>query len=194
MRHARDTRNDALFAEVAAYLEATLEPEGDGRLFLAEATEVAPPDFLDRDSFAGSARTCPPAPMPFGAPLAAGPDLDFLLDNLDAPFSEVLLALVDQRGLRDSQVYRRANMSRQLFSKIRSTPGYHPTKRTVLALAIALELDLPQTESLLARAGYAISHASKADVIVEYFIVHGLYDINEVNRALFAFDQPILGS
>ena len=126
-------------------------------------------------------------------PAAAKPaDLRDLLDCLDAPFSTLLLSLIDARGFTDAQVYKRAGMSRQLFSKIRSSADYRPMKKTVLALAIALELSLEETRELLARAGFALSHSSKADIIVEYFITHEIYDIMVVNEALFAFDQPLL--
>ena len=123
----------------------------------------------------------------------AARDLTEVLAKLDASFSTTLLALIDARGLADADVYKRANMSRQLFSKIRSDASYRPTKRTALALALALELTEPETEDLLARAGFALSNASKADLIVRYHIEHGVYDLMTVNEALYAFDQPLLG-
>lgn len=116
-----------------------------------------------------------------------------LLSNLDESFSTTLLRMIDKRGLKDSEVYKRANMSRQHFSKIRSNPAYQPKKQTVLALAVALELPLDQTRLLLERAGFALTHADKRDVIVEYFIREGIYDIYEINLALYAYDLPLLG-
>ena len=121
-------------------------------------------------------------------------ELDDLLDHLDAGFSETLLALIDQRGLSDAEVYHRANLSRQLFSKIRSNPSYRPTKPTAVALAMALELDMPAAQDLLARTGLALSRSSKFDVIVRFFLEHGIYDIYRLNEALFAYDQPLVGS
>ena len=116
-----------------------------------------------------------------------------LLDHLDAGFSETLLAMIDDRGLTDAQVYKRANISRQHFSKMRSNPHYQPTKTTVLALAVALELTLDETTMLLERAGFALSHADCRDVIIEFFIREGNYDIFEINEVLFAYDQQLLG-
>lgn len=134
----------------------------------------------------------PFAPAPHGGD--APGDLAALLGNLDASFSQTLLQMIDARGLADSQVYRRAHISRQLFSKIRKDPAYRPTKQTAVALALALELSLGEACDLLSRAGYALSHSSKFDVIVEYFIVRRCYDVFTVNRALYEFDQPLLGS
>ena len=114
--------------------------------------------------------------------------------HTDAGFSETLLRLIDESGKKDSQIYRRANLSKQHFSKIRSNPHYRPTKATALALAIALELDLPQTKDLIGRAGYALTNSSKSDVIVSYFISRGCFDLFEINAALFEFDQLTLGA
>lgn len=130
------------------------------------------------------------APMQAPAP-AKG--LDDLVGNLDEPFAQTLLRLIDVKGRSDVDVYKRANLDRRLFSKIRGGNGYMPGKRTVIALAVALELTLGETEDLMKRAGYALSHSQKSDVIIEYFIVNKKYNIFEINEVLFHYDQPLLG-
>lgn len=128
------------------------------------------------------------------APMAVSKGLDDLIDDLDEPFNTTLLRLIDVKGKTDSEVYKRANIDRKLFSKIRTGKGYMPSKRTILALAVSLELTLEETDDLLERAGYALSHSQKFDVIVEFFIVNGKYDIFEINEVLFKYDQPLLGA
>ena len=129
--------------------------------------------------------------------LAAAPTAPSLADavkNLDEPFSITLLRLIDAKGKSDVDVYKKANLDRKLFSKIRSSQDYLPSKRTAIALAIGLELTLPETDDLLERAGYSLSPSQKFDVIVEYFIVNGQFDIFVINEVLFQYDQPLLGS
>ena len=114
--------------------------------------------------------------------------------ELDEGFSELLFRLIDERGWKDADCYKKANVSKQVFSNIRSNPEYILSKTTILALAIALELNLDETKQLLERAGYALSHSSLSDVIVEYFIVHQRFNLFEINQTLFDHDQKILGS
>ena len=116
------------------------------------------------------------------------------LKNLDAGFSETLLRLIDRTGKKDSEIYKKANVDRKLFSKIRNNMDYRPSKTTALAFSFALELDIDETRDFIARAGFALSHSSKFDVIVEYFLVNKNYEIYELNEVLFAFDQPLIGA
>jgi len=119
--------------------------------------------------------------------------LDEMLDDMTDTFSEALFKLIDAKGMTDPQVYKKANINRKHFSKIRTNQDYKPKKSTVFALAIALELNLAETRELLARAGYAFSHSNVSDVIIEYFLRHGKYDIDSINQVLFEKGEPTLG-
>ena len=192
-REAEATDADAAAGETADEAAAAAFADDGGDATAVAATAFAGSSPLDEPFTCADAAIAESPMNAFGAaPAPTG--LDAVIENLDEPFNATLLRLIDAKGKTDVEVYKRANISRKLFSKIRTGKGYTPSKRTIIALAIALELTPEETNDLLERAGYTLSHSQLFDVIVEFFIVRGKYDIFEINEVLFKYDQPLLGA
>ena len=182
-----------LFADITEYIDDHYVDEHTdfrrGRLRRLNHSENAASRVCEESAPNFMAAPCAPMAMSI-----TGDNLDDMLGELDAGFSETLLKLIDRTGKKDSDIYKKANVDRKLFSKIRNNPDYKPSKATAIAFAIALELDLEETKDFIARAGFALSRSSKFDVIIEYFIKQKNYDVFTINEALFAFDQSLLGA
>lgn len=193
------TLSEKLFSAVAAYIDENYVVE------LHQTSYYADEDYRERRSLrrflhseAFRCESLEDAPLPAGSAVSQSVEkkrsLQDLLNHVDESFSTHLLRLIDDRGLKDSYVYKKANIDRKHFNKIKNNKNYKPSKETAIAFAIALELSLDETKDLLGRAGYALSHSSMFDIIIEYHISNGIYDIFEIEAVLFHFTHSTLSS
>ena len=180
--------SEKLFQDVASYID---QHYVDAVEFREYCQAPGRGDTLERRQLDRNEMAMPDC-MPMATPSMAM-SLRDMLEQEDAGFSETLLNLIDKSGKKDSEIYKKACLSKQHFSKIRNNPDYKPTKATAISLALALELDLEATRDLIGRAGYALSNSSKFDLIIRYFIEQKNYNVVEINIALYEFDQSLLG-
>lgn len=186
--------SETLFQSIASYIDKHYADQRAAAPYSASenirSERRCHPDMEICKSMAESDACMPCAP----AAASKAMSLEDMLKQADAGFTETLLKLIDKTGKKDSEIYKKANISKQHFSKIRNNPNYKPTKPTAIALALALELSLEDTKDLIGRAGYALTNSSKFDLIIRYFIEQGNYNVTEINVALYEFDQTLLGA
>lgn len=192
--HSAFALSEKLVSSVASYIDEhyvqqkTQEEYGQAPSLFRRLRDAMPTKECPTQAYP-VAMECPQEAVPFQEA-----DLHAALAQLDAGFSETVLKWIDASGKKDAQIYKKALLTKQHFSKIRNNPHYKPTKQTAVALALALELNLEDARDLLSRAGYALSNSSKFDLIIRYCIEHKCFDLVQINCLLYDFDQPLLGS
>jgi O-acetyl-ADP-ribose deacetylase (regulator of RNase III) len=187
--------SEQLFTSIEEYIDSRYVEEHKHRGFALyqEALSTPPEQISESRVPPASQAYAPHFDLPAYAPIVKR-DLNDVVNHVDETFSQMLLRLITEKGMTDAETYKKANIDRKLFSKIRSDKDYRPSKPTALAFAIALRLSLDETRDLLLRAGFALSHSSRFDLIVEFFIYNKQYNIFEINEALFYYEESLLAA
>ncbi len=159
------------------YYETLEDMLAEEQLMLCECCEALPP----MEAVVGE------------LPDTKGLSLKEYIEQMDKSFQEMLFDLIDESGMTDVECYKKANVDKRTFSKIKSNKDYRPSKQTVIAFAISLQLNIDKTQALLATVGFTLSRSNVFDKIIRYYIHNKNYDIFEINQALFEFDQVLLG-